>query len=64
MYIYIVYIYNFPATDRAFETAMCCARRLVVVSTCLTDPMFPENSRALPKQRSDNAAREHLALVM
>lgn len=45
--IYVIYC-HFPATDRAFETTMCCARSLVVVSTCLADPVFPENSRALP----------------
>lgn len=40
----------FSATKRAAsEMAMCCALSLVVVSTCLADAVFPENSRAFPR---------------
>lgn len=44
---YLLHI--FPTTKRAASGMfMCCALSLVV-STCLADPVFPENSRAFPR---------------
>lgn len=46
-----MFLYLIRHVQSSFAIAMCFAQCLVVVSTCLADPVFPGNSR-VPKVRA------------